>query len=148
MYHILRWCDVLHQFLCLRIFTDPFGKVIGKIWLAWFIAISISTELILLQYTLFSFFFSHAPFTFTEPNLAWYLTTNSSIFKYSCFNLKIPTVNEILCYYIIWMFYTCSEVPVIIIILDYSIWLSYLDVFTGMQNQWVTASLDVCVKTY
>lgn len=32
----------------------------------------------------------------------------------------MPLVNEILSYYIIWMFYTYSDVPVIIIILNYS----------------------------
>lgn len=122
IYNILRWCDVLYQFLCLRIFIDPFGKVIGKIWLAWFIAISVTTELMLLQYILFRFFFFHTP-TFTESNLTWYFTTKSSIFRCNCFNLKMPLVNKILSYYITWMFYTCIEVPVVVIISDYSTWL-------------------------
>ena len=59
----------------------------------------------------------------------------------------MPLMNEILSYYITWIFYICSEDPVIVMtVLDYYVWLSYLDVFTGMQNQWVIASPDVCAE--
>lgn len=44
-------------------------------------------------------------------------------------------------------YFICSEDPVIVMtVLDYYVWLSYLDVFTGMQNQWVIASPDVCAE--
>lgn len=41
--------------------------------------------------------------------------SKSSIFKNTHFNLKMPLVNEIWSYYIIWMFYPYSDVPVIVI---------------------------------